>query len=174
MGILCIAPIEVASPFDVKFFSLLLLLAVFSVSTIHATEPAVTITRDDMLARRATVIGDLGVPITEYLTVEGVPVAPTKTGTRYPSFAEIEENGVTRLKVYAVNGASLARPVVVILSGETKFPPANVYTLRGYQTLLIHPAGPDPQETKEFDLPQVTESDRYRFVPTKVLKAEAR
>jgi len=151
-----------------------ILFALAVANPLQAADPVATLTKDDIFTGRGAVIGDLGVSLTEYITVEGVPIAPSKGRKRYPSFDEIAKNGVTMLEVYAVNGTPLSHPRIIHLSGENKFAPANIYTLRGYQTLLIAPVGLDPQETREFDLPQVTEPLRYRFVPTKVIKVETR
>lgn len=152
----------------------ILLLSIAAASFLRAADPVATVSDDDVRFGKVKIIGCLGVPIGDYVTIEGIPCLQTMGDKTYPTFEDIEKHGVQSLEVYFVNGMPLKAPVTIWLSGDVKYPPAKRYTIRGVQTASLTPRDlQDPQEPPQnLDLPQVYDPFTVRFLVTKILKAE--
>jgi hypothetical protein len=114
------------------------------------------------------IVGPLGgLPLGEYMTIEGKPCAVGFGGiVKSQSLEEISNAGVHSLEVYRVNGVELQAPVIITFTRSAKFKPANYYAVRGYQTGEFGPANLDPHDP-EASVPQTNYQFWIRFVDTK-------
>jgi hypothetical protein len=113
------------------------------------------------------IVGPLGLPLGEYMTIEGKPCALGFGGiVKSQSLEEISQSGVHSLEVYRVNGVELQAPVIITFTRSAKFKPTNYYAVRGYQTGEFGPGNPDPREP-EASAPQTNYQFGIRFVATK-------
>jgi hypothetical protein len=103
------------------------------------------------------------------MIIEGRPCAVGKGGVvAFQSLEEISKSGVHSLKVQKVNRTALKAPVIIQITGNTKFTPAAYYVVRGYQTAEFGPGNPDPEDATA-TAPQTEQQLRFRFLVTTVM-----
>lgn len=118
---------------------------------------------------KTKIIGPLGQPLGEYITIEGTPCAVGFGGSvTFQSLEDVSKFGVHSLKVSKVNGVELKTPVIITFARNAKFKPAPYYVVRGYQTGEFGPGDPDPEDPKA-TAPQTNYQFWIRFVATKDL-----
>ncbi len=154
-----------------------LTLALFVLCWFHhvmAGEPTNLVSSADLVGSfpKTKIVGPLGCPLGEYMTVEGKPCAVGFGGrVTSQSVDDVAKFGVHSLEVHKVNGVALEAPVIVTLTRNAKFAPAAYFVVRGYQTGEFGPGNPDPQDPTA-TAPQTNYQFWIRFVATKDLTSK--
>jgi len=142
----------------------------FGFWTICAEGMTNTISYTDLKTKK--VLGPLGHPLGEYITIEGKPCAVGFAGTfQYLSHEEIANFGIHSLEVSKVEGVKLERPIVIQFEKNPRYEPSDYYVVRGYQTGAFGPANVDPKYPTG-NSPQTDYQFWISFVPTRNLSNE--
>jgi hypothetical protein len=115
------------------------------------------------------IIGPLGYPLGEYVTIEGKPcVVGFGSAISYPTQKDILRFGVQSLEASKVNGVALAKPVIIRFDKNHKYDPSTNYVIRGFQSGGFGGSNVD-SEFHEGTAPQASFHFFIEFIPTRNL-----
>jgi hypothetical protein len=145
-------------------------LLILSCGIICATDPTNTIFYTEIQDKK--VMGPLGHPLGDYITIEGRPGAVGFGGEfEHSTLEDVSKFGVHSLEVLKVDGVKLKKPIIIQFKRNAKYEPSDYYVIRGYQTGEFGPGDVDPNYPDD-PAPQTIYHFYIRFIPTRNLSAE--